>query len=82
MLQIFSLLFWRNQLFWVICTVQVITLGDIDGSVAEKFRRWTVPLHAHWVCVMYAGSIPGCDTFFLFFILFYHLYKFLKCFLF
>ena len=27
-------------------TVQVIALSKIDGSVAERFRRRTVPLHA------------------------------------
>ena len=31
---------------------------------------------------MHAGSIPRWDTFFLVFLYFHHLYKFLKCFLF
>ena len=58
-------MFWRNQLVRFTCTVQVITLDDIDGSVAERFRHCTVPLHAHWVFVMHVGSIPRCGTFFL-----------------
>ena len=69
-LQKLSLLFRRNQLLRFTCTVQVITLGDIDGSVAERFRQWAVPLHAHWIFVMHAGRVRYTDVvlFFLVFI--------------
>ena len=84
-LQKFSLLFRRNQLVRFTCSVQVITLGNIDGSVAERFRQWTVPLHAHRVFVMHTvvGSIHRSGTFCLGFPLVSSFVQvFLKCFLF
>ena len=46
-LQNFSSLFWRNQLVRFTCTVTSYNTSDIDGNVAEWYRCWTVPLHAH-----------------------------------
>ena len=56
----------RKSAVFRACAVISVTA---HGSVAERFRQWTVPLHAHGFFDMHAGSrsILRCDTFFSWF---------------
>ena len=62
-------LVWRNQLVWFTCTVQVITLRDIEISVAE----WGSAPRTPSFC--YAGSKPRC----WFFSWFWFSFSFIMC---
>ena len=77
-LQNFSSFFSFNQLVRFICTVQVITLRDIDGSVAELFRPLTFSLGVFARRVRY-HDVALVFLFFFGFFLFLFSFSYIIC---